>query len=139
MVGRSDAGSPELGARRRIHRHVRDQVPLQVLAAGDGDPTRPKRTGTRRISADATWTLLVGTPPIPDYDSGHAVEGGAAAQVLKRVFGDHVTLKVCSLTLLAGANCIEGSQVLRTYHRFTQAADENGLSRILVGFHPARR
>ena len=25
--------------------------------------------------------------------------------------------------------------MLRTYHSFTQAADENGLSRILVGFH----
>jgi hypothetical protein len=100
------------------------------LAETDGNP---------RTSADATWTPLVGTPPIPDYDSGHAVEGGAAAQVLKRVFGDHVTFKVCSLTLDVtpedAQNCGEGSQVLRTYHSFTQAADENGLSRILVGFH----
>jgi hypothetical protein len=96
------------------------------LAGTDGNP---------RTSPDPTWTPLVGNPPIPDYDSGHAVEGGAAAQVLKRVFGDQVTFKVCSLTLPAGQNCGQGSQVLRTYHSFTQAADENGLSRILVGFH----
>jgi hypothetical protein len=96
-------------------------------AATDGNP---------RTKADPTWTPLVTTPPIPEYDSGHSVEGGAAAQVLKEFFGtDHVRFATCSYTLPPGQTCTDASPVLRRYTTFTQAADENGLSRILVGFH----
>jgi hypothetical protein len=92
--------------------------------------------GNRRTSADPNWTPLVPTPPIPDYDSAHSVEGGTAAQVLKRFFGtDHVSFETCSLTLPAGSTCNDPSPVLRRYTSFSQAAAENGLSRILVGFH----
>jgi hypothetical protein len=92
--------------------------------------------GNPRTQADPTWTPLVTTPPIPDYDSGHSVEGGAAAQVLKQFFGtDHVRFESCSYTLPPGQTCTDASPVLRRYTTFTQAADENGLSRILVGFH----
>jgi hypothetical protein len=79
---------------------------------------------------------LVPTPPIPDYDSGHSVEGGAASQVLKRFFGtDHISFTTCSLTLPAGSTCDDASPVLRSYTSFSQARQENGVSRILVGFH----
>ena len=92
--------------------------------------------GNPRTKADPTWTPLVTTPPIPDYDSGHSVEGAAAAQVLKQFFGtDHVRFQACSYTLPHGQTCTDPSPVLRQYTTFTQAADENGLSRILVGFH----
>ena len=94
------------------------------------------RDGNRRTNADPTWTPLVPTPPIPDYDSAHSVQGGAAATVLKRFFGtDHVRFATCSLTLPAGSTCDDQSPVLRRYAGFSQAANENGLSRILVGFH----
>ncbi|WP_203781592.1 vanadium-dependent haloperoxidase [Paractinoplanes rishiriensis] len=96
-------------------------------AAGDGNP------GT---VADPTWTPLVPTPPIPDYDSGHSVEGGAAAQVLKRFFGtDRIRFETCSYTLPAGQTCTDAAPVVRRYHSFSQASAENGLSRIMVGFH----
>jgi hypothetical protein len=96
-------------------------------AATDGNP---------RTKADPTWTPLVTTPPIPDYDSGHSVEGGAAAQVLKEFFGtDHVRFTTCSYTLPPGQTCTDASPVPRRYTSFTQASEENGLSRILVGFH----
>ena len=36
------------------------------MAATDGNPN---------TDADPTWTPLVTTPPIPDYDSAHSVEG----------------------------------------------------------------
>lgn len=86
--------------------------------------------------ADPAWTPLITTPPIPDYDSAHSVEGGAAAQVLKRFFGtDAVRFSTCSTTLSAGRNCGEASTVIRSYNSFSAAADENGLSRILVGIH----
>jgi hypothetical protein len=78
----------------------------------------------------------VTTPPIPDYDSAHSVEGGAAAKVLKRFFGtDRMSFKTCSLTLPPGSTCNDVTPVLRRYTSFSQAAAENGLSRILVGFH----
>ena len=96
-------------------------------AATDGNPL---------TSADPTWTPLVDTPPVPDYDSGHSVEGGAASQVLKQFFGtDRIRFSTCSTTLPAGQNCHEASPVLRSYRSFSEAAEENGLSRILVGFH----
>ena len=101
------------------------------LAATDGNPD---------TVADKDWTPLQPTPPIPDYDSGHAVQGGAAAEALKRFFGtDQVDFTLCSRTpppaLPAEQTCTGSAPVLRSYHSFTQAADENGLSRILVGFH----
>ncbi|MDQ1465121.1 MAG: hypothetical protein QOC73_2062 [Actinomycetota bacterium] len=96
-------------------------------AATDGNP---------KTKADPTWTPLVPTPPIPDYDSGHSVEGGAAAQVLKRFFGtDRMHFTSCSFTLPPGQTCTDASPVLRRFTSFSQARDENGLSRILVGFH----
>ena len=85
---------------------------------------------------DPTWTPLQLKYPIPDYDSGHSVEGGAAAQVLKEFFGtDNISFSACSLTLPAGSRCTDPSPVFRSYTSFSQAAEENGLSRILVGIH----
>ena len=92
------------------------------------------RTATRR-PRPTRWTLLVPTPPIPDHDSAHSVEGGAAAQVLRRFFGIDRVLRDGSLTLPAGSTCRDASPVLRRFTSFSRAAEENGLSRILVGFH----
>ena len=97
------------------------------LAADDGNPD----TG-----ADPTWTPLATTPPVPDHDSGHAVEGAAAAQVLRRFFRtDDISFEVCSLTLPEGQQCDDATPVFRSFDSFSEAADENGESRILVGFH----
>jgi len=93
------------------------------MATPTPTPTRPGRP-------------LQDTPPIPDYDSGHSVEGGAGAEVLKQFFGtDNVAFSTCSTSLPAGSNCGDSSQVMRSYTSFSQGAHENGLSRILVGFH----
>jgi hypothetical protein len=103
--------------------------PITAIREADND----ENPWTR---ADPTWTPLQVTPPIPDYDSAHSVEGGAAAQVLKRFFGsDDFSFSSCSTTLPAGSTCNDPSPVLRSFASFTEAADENGLSRILVGFH----
>jgi hypothetical protein len=103
--------------------------PVTAIQTADTD-------GNPNTSADPTWTPLVPTPPIPDYDSAHSVEGGAASQVLKRFFGtDHIGFTTCSLTLPAGSTCDDASPVLRSYTSFSQAREENGVSRILVGFH----
>ncbi len=97
------------------------------LADDDGNPA---------TAADPTWTPLQLTYPIPDHDSAHSVQGGAAAQVLRDFFGtDEIGFSACSLTLPAGSRCSDLSPVFRHFDTFSQAANENGLSRILVGIH----
>jgi hypothetical protein len=56
--------------------------------------------------------------------------------VLKQFFGtDHIRFEDCGVTLPAGSTCGDPSPALRSYSTFSQAADENALSRILIGFH----
>jgi len=85
---------------------------------------------------DPRWTPLEPNYPNPDYNSGHSLEGGAAAQVLKEFFGtDNISFRVCSLTLPAGQKCTDPSPVFRSFASFSQAAEENALSRIFAGLH----
>ena len=103
--------------------------PVTAIQMADTD-------GNPDTDADATWTPLRRTPPTPDHDSAHSVEGGAAAQVFQRFFGtDLMSFETCSLTLPAGSTCSDASAVTRSFTSFSQAAEENALSRILVGFH----
>ena len=109
--------------------HYRFWRPVTAIRLADID-------GNPATTADPTWTPLVETPPIPDYDSGHSVEGGAAAQVLRRFFHtNRMSFSVCSFTLPEGERCTDESPTLRHFTRFSQAARENALSRIYVGFH----
>jgi membrane-associated phospholipid phosphatase len=90
-------------------------------ASDDGNPdTQP----------DANWLPLAAaaffTPPVPDYPSTHTVLGAAAAEVLIRNFGDHTPFSVISTTL-PGA--------IRHFKRFSDAARENGMSRVYGGIH----
>ena len=103
--------------------------PVTAIQTADTD-------GNPNTDVDPTWTPLVPTPPIPDHDSAHSVEGGAAAQVMRRFFGtDQISFETCSLTLPPGSTCNDVSPVSRSYTRFSEAAEENAFSRILVGFH----
>ena len=78
--------------------------------------------------ADPNWMPFDPvTPPVPDYTSAHSAAGGAARAVLSRFFGtDAVSFDLASTTLPG---------TTRHYASFTEAADENGLSRILIGYH----
>jgi hypothetical protein len=103
--------------------------PVTAIQQGETDGN-PDTTG------DPTWTPLRPTPPNADYPSGHSIEGGAAAEVLKQFFGtDQISFQDCSMTLPAGSTCSDPSPVYRSYTSFSQAADENAYSRILIGFH----
>lgn len=116
------------GFEAKIHHNFWRPVTAIQLADTDGNPD---------TIADPTWTPLAPTPPVPDHPSTHSVEGGAAAQVLKRFFkNDNISFSTCSLTMpLVEEQCGGTSEVLRSFNSFTHAADENGLSRVLVGFH----
>ena len=109
--------------------HYRYWRPVTAIRAAGSD-------GNPATTSDPTWTPLATTPPIPDYDFAHAVEGGAAAQVFQEFFGtDRTAFGACSLTLPGGQRCTDAAPVSRSYASFSQAAEENGVSRILVGYH----
>jgi hypothetical protein len=103
--------------------------PITAIRLGDTD-------GNPDTDGAADWSPLQFTYPIPDHDSAHAVEGGAAAEILKRVLGsDDIPFTACSTTLPAEDACADSTPVLRQYSSFSQAADENAVSRIYIGIH----
>jgi hypothetical protein len=111
---------------KRIYNRWRPITAIRE-AATDGNPD---------TNADQTWMALAPTPAGPEYDSGHALEGGAAAEVMRRFFGtDSIAFTTCSTTLPPGNTCYDPNPVTRSFMSFSQAAAENALSRILVGYH----
>jgi hypothetical protein len=103
--------------------------PVTAIQTGDTDGN-PDTTG------DPAWTPLRPTPPNQDYDSGHSIEGGAGAEVLKQFFGtDEIRFQDCGVLLPAGSTCSDASPVFRSYTSFSQAAADNAYSRILIGYH----
>src|SRR5262245_16115632 len=95
--------------------------PVTAIRAGDTD-------GNARTVADPAWSSFLNTPNIPDYTSTHSVAGGAAAEILRRFFHtDHVPFTVTSGAPFGG--------LTRSFSSFSQAALENGLSRIYAGIH----
>ena len=77
-------------------------------------------------TADPGWLpIAFPNPPDAEYPSGHAIEGGAAAAVLKSFFGtDAISF---SVTSNAGKT--------RSYTSFSQAVLELSNSRIYAGYH----
>jgi len=71
-----------------------------------------------------------------EHPSGHSIEGGAGAEVLKQFFGtDEISFQDCGVLLTAGSTCSDASPVFRSYTSFSQAAADNAYSRILIGYH----
>jgi hypothetical protein len=102
--------------------------PITAIQTGDTD-------GNPDTIGDPTWTSFRPTPPNQDYVSGHSIEGGAGAEVLKQFLGtDEISFEDCGAVLPAGS-CSDATPILRSYTSFSQAADENAYSRILIGFH----
>jgi hypothetical protein len=93
--------------------------PITAIVAGDSD-------GNDATTGDPQWLPLCVTPPFPEHNSAHAATGTAAAQVLASLLGDERRFSVTSPTL-AGSR--------REYRRFSDAAAEEGLSRIYCGIH----
>jgi hypothetical protein len=81
-----------------------------------------------QANGNADWLPDLWTPPVPDYPSTHTVLGAAAAAVLARYFGtDFVSFSMTSGVPYAG--------ITRKFWSFSEAARENGASRILAGIH----
>jgi hypothetical protein len=81
-----------------------------------------------RENGHSSWLSDLDTPPVPDYPSTHTVLGAAAAAVLARFFDtDMVSFSMTSGAPYAG--------ITRRFWSFSEAAQENGASRILAGIH----
>ncbi len=103
--------------------------PVTAIRLGDTD-------GNPATEAVPDWTPLELTYPMPDHDSGHAVQGGVAAEILKQFFGtDNIAFTACSTTVGPPMGCTDPTPVYRSYSSFSQAADENAVSRIYIGIH----
>jgi hypothetical protein len=103
--------------------------PITAIRLGDTD-------GNPDTAGVSDWTPLELTYPMPDHPSGHAVQGGVAAEILKQVFGsDDIPFTACSTTVGPGGRCTDAAPIVRSYSTFSQAADENAVSRIYIGIH----
>ncbi len=70
------------------------------------------------------------TPSFPSYPSGHSTMGGAGAEVLTNVFGNHFGMLDRSHE---GRTDFQGTP--RFFNNFYEMAQENALSRIPLGVH----
>lgn len=95
--------------------------PVSAVALADTD-------GNPNTSSVANWEVLAfPTPPVPDYPSAHSSAGGTAAAIMEALLpGRGRPISTTSGTLPG---------VTRTFASAGDAAKENALSRIYVGFH----
>ncbi len=83
--------------------------------------------GNPDTTPDASWLPLIVTPNFPEYVSGHSTFSGAAAAVLADFYGtDDISFTTVSDGLPG---------VTRSFHSFSAAAQEAGMSRIYGGIH----
>jgi hypothetical protein len=94
-------------------------VTAVALANSDGNPTTSNAAG---------WEVLAfPTPPVPDYPSAHSSAGGTGAAIIEAL----VPGRGPAITTTSGS--LPG--VSRTFSSVAEAARENALSRIYVGYH----
>ncbi len=108
--------------------------------AGDGNAATLGDPGFSPLGAPAS--NLSGpdfTPPFPAYPSGHAAFGGALFQTLRHFYGtDAIAFTFVSDELNGETRDAAGGRrplVPRHFETLSQAEEENGQSRILLGIH----
>ena len=96
--------------------------PITAIRSGDID-------GNPATDVDADWTPLLdattGTPPHPEYPSGHSTVSGSAASILAAAFGENTAFSVTS-DVRAGT---------RSFSSFTAAVNEIANARVFAGIH----
>jgi hypothetical protein len=95
--------------------------PITAIRDGDID-------GNLDTLGESAWNSYLITPAIPEWPSGHATAGAAAAEVMGKFFGtDYLAFNATAGPPYAGTS--------RRYYSFSQAALENANSRVLAGIH----
>ena len=118
--------------------YIGSSRPSTTTTTGGRSPrsSSRRRTATRTRTPTRAGRRSGRRPRSRTTTRAHAVEGGAGRAVLQRFFGtDRIRFATCSTTLPAGSNCDDAVARVPAYRSFSQAAEENGVSRILVGFH----
>lgn len=112
--------------------HVKTGIPLNDALIGCWDikykvlVERPVRY-IRNVMGHTAWSPLIGTPPHPDYPSGHSQAGGAFATAMTSLFGRSHQFTIRTYDYLGMAP--------RIYSSFDELADDIGRSRIYAGIH----
>jgi membrane-associated phospholipid phosphatase len=94
--------------------------PVTAIRLGETD-------GNPATAGDPSWSSLIGTPPFPDYVSGHSTFSAAAARVLARFYGTD------RIAFATGSDGLPG--VTRSFASFSAAAGEAAMSRVYGGIH----
>jgi len=89
--------------------------PISAIQAADTD-------GNDGTFADLTWAPLLAIPAHPDHVSQHSAYGGVAAELASIYGTDEISFSFTTSTAPVG--------VVHSYQSFSQAAEENMLSRI---------
>lgn len=84
-------------------------------------------TYVRAVLNQPTWNSVIGTPPHPEYPSGHAVQSGAMSKTLTMLFGANTKFTDNSYNLVGFSP--------RSYNSFEDAATEAANSRFYAGIH----
>jgi hypothetical protein len=97
--------------------------PSTAIQEGDND-------GNPRTAGDTSWQPLIANPPYPDYSSGANNFTAAATRSLENFFGtDYMTFSITT------TNTGPTVQDTRTYHRFSDVAQDVVDARIYEGIH----
>ena len=80
-----------------------------------------------RTHIDSNWLPLIGTPPFPEYTSGHSSQSGAMSAVMSDIFGP-----AYSFTDMTHGSNFGGP---RSFDSFEEAAREAAVSRLYGGIH----
>ncbi|PYT95569.1 MAG: hypothetical protein DMG38_26785 [Acidobacteria bacterium] len=93
-------------------------------------PITAIRTGVGSQAADPTWVpwldfFPTGTPPHPEYPSGHSTVSGAAAAILSAEFGENTSFTVTS----------DVRPGTRSFASFNDAVAEVANARVFGGIH----
>jgi len=82
--------------------------------------------GNPKTVGDAAWLPLINNPPYPDYTSGANSLSGSMSRVMSHLLGDELTFTIS--TAVAPPRT-------RTYHHFSEVADDMVEARIMLGIH----
>lgn len=108
------------------HDIVRPESAIRVRAPqfGNADP---------RIVAQSDWQSYIPTPEFPSYTSGHSTFGAAGVRLIAHLYGtDQVAFSGRSPDQVLWPQL---TGVTRHWTSLSQAAEENGMSRLYGGVH----
>jgi membrane-associated phospholipid phosphatase len=75
------------------------EIRIQLLEAAISI-TNGNADGNDQTAGDAAWKPFIGTPPHPEYPSGHSTNSSAMAKILTLEFGDTPGIPITLLRLV---------------------------------------